>query len=82
MELLWHKTDGVDDNYSFGESFDNETTIIKKTPARSSQPALPPPNPNESQPTRPQKPPIALLNTKVTIPLKYLSDFLRSQDLY
>ena len=82
MELLWDEIDGVDDNSSYGKSFEYETTIIEKTPAYSPRPALPPPNPDESQPTQPQKPPISPLNTKVIIPPKYLCEFLRSHDLY
>ena len=82
MELLWDEIDGVDDNSSYGKSSEYETTVIEKTPALSPRPALPPPNPDETQPTRPQKPPIPPLNTKVTVPLKYLSEFLRSYDIY
>ena len=82
MELLWDEIDGVNDNSSNGKSFKYETTIIEKTPAHSPRPALPPPNPDKTQPTLPQKPPIQPLNTKFIIPLKYLGEFLRSHDLY
>ena len=40
-------------------------------------------NPQEQpdRPLRPLQPPVTTLNVDVTIPLKYLSDFLRSLDL-
>lgn len=44
------------------------------------QPAQPPRNLDKTQPPQPQKPPILPLNTEVTIPLKYFSNFWRSFD--
>ena len=58
-----------------------KTKIIGKTEARSERPAQPEPNAEGNQIPRSNQPPIPHLNTKVTIPLKYLSNNWRSLDL-
>ena len=73
-----YEIDDADDNASDGNLFECKTKIIRKKEARPSRPALPPPNPDRSQrPQLPQPPqlPIPPLNTEVTIPFKYLSNF-------
>ena len=66
--------DNVDDNASDSKSFKCKTEIIEKTEAEIEWPALTPP-PEGSQPPQLPQPPIPPLNTEVTIPLKYLSEF-------
>ena len=75
--------DDDDDDYnaSDGKSLKYKTKIIAKTKAKPARPAQPPENPNGSQPPQPVQLPILPLNTEVTIPLKYLSNFWRFLDL-
>ena len=49
--------------------------------ARRTRPAPTDPGEDGNQPPRQTQPPILPLNTEVTIPLKYLSNFWRSLDL-
>ena len=70
--------DNVDNDDSEVKSFKYNTNIIEKTPARPLRPAQVPLNPDGTQPPRPQQPSIPRLNTEVTIPLKYFSNFWKS----
>ena len=78
---LWNyyrdEIDDVDDNASDGKTLKYKTKIIGKKEERPARPSQPDPD----QPPQPTKPTILSLNTEVTIPLKYLSNFLRSLDL-
>ena len=60
----------VNENASDGKSFKYQTKIIGITEAR---PAAPPATPEGGD--WPPRPPLPPLNTEVTIPLKYLSNF-------
>ena len=68
------KIDDVDGNVSDCKSFKYMTKITRKTEARHPRQALPPLNLDGSEPPQPPIPP---LNTEVTIPSKYLSNFWR-----
>ena len=54
---------------------------MEKKEARPARPVQPQPDAKGNQRPRPNKPPMPPLNTKVTIPLRYLSIFWRSIDL-
>ena len=73
-----NKIDDADDNASDSKSFKYRTKIIGKKEEQPGQPALPPANPDGTQP--PQRL-VPRLNAEFTIPLKYLSNFRRSLDL-
>ena len=73
-----NKIDDADDNASDSKSFKYKTKIIGKKEEQPGQPALPPANPDGTQPPQQLVP---RLNAKFTIPLKYLSNFRRSLDL-
>ena len=76
---LWNcyrdKIDDVDDNASDGKSISFKTNIIGKTPQRPARLG------NEGDANRPPRPLVPALNVEVTVPLKYLSNFVRSFDL-
>ena len=83
MELLYYR-DEIDDVHNIsldGKSFKYNTKIIGKTEARPVRLAQQDPDQDGNQPPRPAQPPILPLNTEVTIPLKYLSNFRRFLDL-
>ena len=71
----------VDNDASDNKSSKYKTKIIGKTEASPTRQAQPDPNQDWNQTPQPTQPPIPPLNTKVTIPLKYLSNFWRSLDL-
>ena len=79
MELLYYR-DEIGDVYnssSDGKSFKYNTKIIGKTEAIPAQLAQQDSGQDGNKPPRPAQPPILPLNTEVTIPLKYLSNFWR-----
>ena len=79
MRNLNYKTkneiDDVDDNTSEGKSFKYKTKIIGRTEARPSHPG------SYGGANWPRQPPIPPLNTEVTNPLSYLTNFWRFLDL-
>ena len=86
-ESLWnYYRDEIDDddnnNPSDCKSSKYKIKIRGKTEARSSRSNQPGPDQNGNQPSRPDQPSISPLNTEVTIPIKYLSNFWRSLDLF
>ena len=74
MLSLWNyyrdKIGDVGDDASDGKSFEYKTKKVGNTPERPE---------NEGDANRP---PVQTLNVEVTIPLKYLSNFWRSLDLW
>ena len=76
---LWNyygdETDDVDENASDGKSSKYKTKIAQKIPERPQRPG------NEGDSIRQPQPGVPTLNVKVTIPLKYLSNFWRFLDL-
>ena len=79
MGSLWNylskEIDSVDDNASDGKSFKSKTEIVGKTPER----LLHTGNPWDVN--QQAKLAVPVLNVKVAIPFKYLSNFWRCLDL-
>ena len=71
------KIDDVDinENASDAESFQHKTEIVRELPDRSPQLQ------NSGHADQPAQPSASFLNAKVTVPLKYLSNFWTSLDL-
>ena len=81
MNYDWHETDDVDINTLDGQSFECKTKILGKTSERSKQTPHARLNRAEFQTPQPPQPTLTTLNVKVTIPLKYFSNFGRYLDL-
>ena len=82
---LWNyyrqEIDDADDNASDGKSFKYKTKIIGNAETRPARPVQAEPDQYGNQPSPPAQPSIPSLNTEVTIPLRYPSNFWRSLDL-